>query len=155
MNRKTTSAKITYEQTEAQWLADTRKLDVNVEGVCTDGPDQGKHKAFTGLHTWAELNYLEDGGGVAAPAVTLNGVTQSGIAAFTGTTDGSGNVTFDFTALIPGVASVSCIGTGIVYTPGYITLVDPTLSAYTLNLSDGSVGVEAEPITITVMYKLS
>ena len=155
MNRRTTNAKITYEQTEAQWTADTRKFDVNVEGVPTDGPDQGKHKAFTGLHTWAELDYLEDGGGSGGAAISANGIAQDGIAAFTATTDSGGNATFDFTALIPGVASVVCVGTGVVYTPGYITLVDPTLSTYTLNLSDGSVGVESEEITITVMYKLA
>lgn len=60
--RKAVSTKTTYEQTEAQWMVDGRVFDVNVELVCTDGPNQGKHKLADGISTWSQLEYVDVGG---------------------------------------------------------------------------------------------
>ncbi len=81
---------IIYEQTEAQWAVDNRIFGSNVQLVPIDGANQGKHKLGNGINTYAELGFVEDGGGGLS------------VHTYTGITDASGQVTVDTTVLFPG-----------------------------------------------------
>lgn len=49
----------TYPQTQAQWDADARLFHPNVVAVVTDGANIGRKKWFDGVHTFAELDYVD------------------------------------------------------------------------------------------------
>ena len=98
--RKSNLGMNTMEQTEAQWAADSRVFDVNVVLVCTDGSNQGKHKMADGLKTWAQLSFVDTGGGGGGQ------LTADELAAINGSASPSAaNVVITTSALTAGLAT--------------------------------------------------
>lgn len=153
--RLRTLSGIIYEQTEAQWAVDNRIFGSNVQLVPIDGANQGKHKLGNGINTYAELSFVEDSG--ASTSVKVDGMAQSGIAAFTATLGETGETAFNLTALIPGVTSAYMISAATTGSTAVTASVNgSTLSAFTvafgtvpdLNPPNG------ETIICTFAYKL-
>lgn len=154
--RLRTLSGIIYEQTEAQWAVDNRIFGSNVQLVPIDGANQGKHKLGNGINTYAELSFVEDSG--ASTSVKVDGMAQSGIAAFTGATDVSGQVTFNLTALIPGASSITCIARDTLGSAACINAIaDPNPAAFVVAFAestDPGTPIQDEPVICTFAYKL-
>ena len=63
----------TYPQTQAQWDADGRLFNNQTVAVVTDGANIGRKKWFDGIHTFAELDYVDAVGGGGAPSGAAGG----------------------------------------------------------------------------------
>ena len=152
--RKTTYGTKVYEQSAAQWAADTRVFDVNVILVPTDGADKGKHKLANGIDTYSGLPFVEDGGGGGA-SVYLDGVAQSGI--YTKVLSSvNGQLTIDWTAETPALSSVKVLSVFVQDSPIISARVrNPLVGSMEISLYDLQTmsdstdsGIEA---TVTVM----
>jgi len=65
----------TYEQTEAQWAVDPTIHSTNVMLVPIDGDDKGKHKLGDGIHTYAQLGFVDTSSGPGSGITSVNGDT--------------------------------------------------------------------------------
>lgn len=80
---------IIYEQTEAQWAADQRVFGSNVQLVPIDGLNAGKHKLADGIHTYAELNFVENASSGGSPGGSNTQVQYNDAGSFGGITNGT------------------------------------------------------------------
>lgn len=80
---------IIYEQTEAQWAADQRVFGSNVQLVPIDGLNAGKHKLADGIHTYAELNFVENASSGGSPGGSNTQVQYNNAGSFGGITNGT------------------------------------------------------------------
>lgn len=74
------------------WNLDTTVYGADIIGIPLDGPDKGKHKLFDGIHTFAQLSYVEDMGGGGGGAVGSDDVSNESTVPGSTVTDAFNNV---------------------------------------------------------------
>jgi hypothetical protein len=156
--RLRTLSGIIYEQTEVQWAVDNRIFGSNVQLVPIDGADQGKHKLGNGINTYAELGFVEDGGG-GGTVMSVDGTKYDELITLFGTVDAQADLTIDFTALVdyPNIAFASYVSSAQTETDAIVGIP----YAFELNnfkisfvdVSDGSPAQEGVAVQATFMIK--